>query len=75
MSIIDDLYEILQEHVIDQLGEMIMYNKKPTLAAGPQNEKIQTIDFDIYIAKLKQVRILVWNNVKFISSHMKNTGR
>jgi len=51
----DDLYDILQEHVIDQLGEMIMYNKKPQLTASTHNEKIQSVDFEIYIAKLKNV--------------------
>lgn len=51
----DDLYEILQEHVIDQVGEMIQYSRKPTLNAPLQ--RIQAGDFDVYVAKLKTVKL------------------
>lgn len=53
----DDLYEILQEHVIDQLGEMIQYSRKPTLNTPLQ--RIQAGDFDVYVAKLKTVKLSI----------------
>jgi len=54
---VEDLYDILQEHVIDQLGEMILYPKKaPVSTTTSKIEKIQAVDFDVYLAKLKTVQ-------------------
>jgi len=45
--------------VIDQLGEMILYPKKPAVSATTSKiEKVQAADFEVYIAKLKNV----WNS-------------
>jgi len=53
-SIIDDLYEIVQEQVIDQVGGMLQTSRKPTVS--PKLLKsVQQQDFDLYIARLRKV--------------------
>ena len=53
MSLVEDLTDLLQEYVIDQLGDMIRSPKKQ--APSYNVAKIHASDFDVYIAKLKHV--------------------
>lgn len=50
----EDLYEILQEQIIDQVGEMLQPTKK--ISTNPMFIKdVQQKDFDLYITRLRKV--------------------
>ena len=51
----EDLYEIVQEQVIDQVGEMLQPSKKAVLSPT-LFKSVQQKDFDLYIARLRKVK-------------------
>jgi hypothetical protein len=49
----EDLYEILEEQVLDQLGGIINPQKKSL--PNPNIMKVQQKDFDSYVLKIRKV--------------------
>lgn len=58
----EDLYEILQEQIIDQVGEILQPSKK-TILSPKLFKDVQQKDFDLYIARLRKVKYFT---IKFL---------
>jgi hypothetical protein len=51
--LVEELYNIFQDQILDQLGEIINPQKK--LGSSPKLLKIQEKDFEFYMEKIKKV--------------------
>ncbi len=53
-TLVEELYNIFQDQILDQLGEIISPQKK--LGSSPKLLKIQEKDFEFYMEKIKKVK-------------------
>lgn len=55
-TLVEELYNIFQDQILDQLGEIINPQKK--LGSSPKLLKIQEKDFEFYMDKIKKVILM-----------------
>lgn len=51
----EDMYEILQEQVIEQLGGFLFQTRKEPTLSPKLLKTVQSKDFDLYISRLRKV--------------------